>query len=210
MKKSKKETAEDQPKEAEVLSASDKVLLKKCESTIASSEKNYIAVGEALTEISRRRLYKGTYTSFDNYCDEKWGFSGSHAHRLIDAFEVVEKLRVGNVSEDDLPRNEYQVRLLYEGRKAKNRVMTWKKILKLAEKEKTAHGVTSSLILSVLDNKGEKSPKLEKKAKISKTAPDAVAKALRLVENARKDVDQNRKRDWKVFLTELEELLKQL
>jgi len=210
MSKPKKEEAEIQSEETVDLTKSEQRLLQKYESAIESSQKNYIAVGEALTEISRRRLYKGTYTSFDKYCDEKWGFSGSHAHRLMDAFEVVEKLRAGNVSEDDLPRNEYQVRLLYEGRKAKNRVMTWKKILKLAEKEKTAHGVTSSLILSVLDNKGEKSPKLEKKAKISKTAPDAVAKALRLVENARKDVDQNRKRDWKVFLIELEELLKQL
>jgi len=208
MSQPKKEEAEIQSEEAEVLTKSEQQLLQKYESAIESSQKNYIAVGQALTEINRQRLHKGTHKSFDKYCDEKWGFSGSHAHRLIVAFEVVEKLRAGKVGEENLPRNEYQVRLLYEGRKAKNRVMTWKKILKMAEK--TTHGITSSLIIEVLDNKGEKSSKVEKKAKSSKVIPEPVTKALKLVETARKDVDQNRPRDWKVFLDDLEELLKQL
>lgn len=208
MKKSKKEEAEIQSEEAKPLTKSEQQLLQKYESAIESSQKNYIAVGEALTEINRHRLHKGTHTSFDKYCDEKWGFSGSHAHRLIGAFEVVEKLRAGNISEENLPRNEYQARLLLEGREAKHRVRTWNKILKLAEK--TASGITSSLIIEVLDNKGEKSSKVEKETKSSKAVPEPVVKALKLVEDARKDVDQDRKRDWKVFLNDLEELLKQL
>jgi len=69
----------------------------------------FIDVGNALLEIRDSRLYKASYSTFEDYCKERWGWERRHAYRLIDAAQVV-----SNVSNwtQILPTTESQARPL--------------------------------------------------------------------------------------------------
>lgn len=83
--------------------------LTECEAIIQDGMTTFLAVGNALVRIRDEQLYLGGgYTSFDQYCRERWDMSGSHAYRLIDASETVRELPPGT----PLPANEAQAREL--------------------------------------------------------------------------------------------------
>lgn len=52
----------------------------------------FLDVGEALLTVRDARLYRASHASFEAYCEERWGWSKSHANRLISAFEVQQQL----------------------------------------------------------------------------------------------------------------------
>jgi hypothetical protein len=79
--------------------------LETLERVIESGLRTFVEVGEALMEIRDQRLYQDA--TFEDYCRERWGFSRIHAHRLMDAAEVVRVLPAGNT-----PANEAQAREL--------------------------------------------------------------------------------------------------
>jgi hypothetical protein len=82
--------------------------LKECESVIERGLKTFYTVGNALAEIRESRLYRISYSTFEDYCRERWQMSRFYAHRLIDAAQVVENLLpMGNV-----PNSERQAREL--------------------------------------------------------------------------------------------------
>lgn len=48
----------------------------------------------ALKRIHDRKLYKVSgYSSFEAYAERRWGYSKTHAHRLIDHAKIVERLK---------------------------------------------------------------------------------------------------------------------
>jgi hypothetical protein len=49
-------------------------------------------VAEALLEIRDQRLFRAQYSTFEDYCREKWGMTRRHADRLLLANAVVENL----------------------------------------------------------------------------------------------------------------------
>jgi hypothetical protein len=49
-------------------------------------------IGEALAAIRNERLYRTTHSTFDTYCQERWGITPQHANRQIAAAEVVAAL----------------------------------------------------------------------------------------------------------------------
>ncbi|HEY2681548.1 MAG TPA: hypothetical protein VGI59_09535 [Candidatus Udaeobacter sp.] len=57
--------------------------LAECEEVIARGLNSFIEVGNALLRIREERLYKEKYSSFEDYCEERWKISKSHANRLI-------------------------------------------------------------------------------------------------------------------------------
>lgn len=63
------------------------------EQMIERDKDAFIRVGKALAEIRDRKLYRKDYKDFNLYCERRWGFSGSHAYRTIDAAVAVEELR---------------------------------------------------------------------------------------------------------------------
>ncbi len=74
--------------------------------------------------IKEKKLYKGVYSTYEKYCQKRWGFSPQHANRLIKAATVVEKIEsepIGSV----LPQSEGQARALS---KSENPANDWKKI----------------------------------------------------------------------------------
>ena len=48
--------------------------------------------GNALLEIRDSRLYRTSYGTFEDYCQEKWSFNSSRARQLIAAAETVANL----------------------------------------------------------------------------------------------------------------------
>ena len=58
------------------------------EKLIAKGQKTFVEVGLALAEIRDLRLYKREYSSFEEYCRKKWGWTRQHAYRLIEAAPV--------------------------------------------------------------------------------------------------------------------------
>lgn len=66
--------------------------LEACESIIEAGRQSFLDVADALATIREKQLYKERYSSFGQYCDERWGFSKTHAYRLIKAAEVIDSL----------------------------------------------------------------------------------------------------------------------
>ena len=96
-------------READVLSTSEERSLADLETIIERGLATFVAVGTALLDIRRDRLYRETHETFEAYCRERWGFSRIQAHRLIAASEVITALPIGNTI---LPQNEAQAREL--------------------------------------------------------------------------------------------------
>lgn len=94
------------------------------EAVIEGGLQTFVLVGGALMEIRDQQLYKNSYSNFETYCIERWGFARSHAYRLMNAAEVVRQLSpIG----DSLPENEAQARVLVSIPEAA-RAITWQTI----------------------------------------------------------------------------------
>lgn len=61
------------------------------EQIIEKGQKTFIEVGMALREIRDNRLYKKNYSSFEEYCQTRWGWSRSNAYNYMQASEYIEK-----------------------------------------------------------------------------------------------------------------------
>ena len=71
-----------------VMSIRETQRLAELEKTIGRGQKTFVEVGLALAEIRDLRLYKREYSSFEEYCRKKWGWTRQHAYRLIEAAPV--------------------------------------------------------------------------------------------------------------------------
>jgi hypothetical protein len=105
--------------------------LTRYEDTISKGWDTFIAVGQALTHIRDKGLYRAEFHSFETYCRHKWHYRRAHAYRLIGAAEVIQVLSpIGDIS---LPRNEAQVRPLL-GLKPDELQTVWRNVLAMAGK----------------------------------------------------------------------------
>jgi hypothetical protein len=84
--------------------------LELCETAIDALRLAFWAAGKALQIIRDGRLYRGTHTSFDAYCLERWQMTRQQADRLIRAWPVAEALAAAPLDTPTL--NESQVRPL--------------------------------------------------------------------------------------------------
>jgi hypothetical protein len=62
------------------------------EKIIEKGQLTFVEVGEALTEIRDKKLYRCDYKSFEDYCQEKWGWSRNRGLQMIQAAETVAEL----------------------------------------------------------------------------------------------------------------------
>lgn len=79
------------------------------EETITRGMHTFVEVGNALAEIRDGRLYREYYSTFEDYCRERWEMSKTQANRLIGSACVVESLTPIGVI---LPATESQARPL--------------------------------------------------------------------------------------------------
>lgn len=76
---------------SEALTPAESVRLVELERVIERGKTTFVEVGKALEEIRDQKLYKPKQT-FEEYCQERWGFTRMHASRLIMAAGVVENV----------------------------------------------------------------------------------------------------------------------
>lgn len=82
--------------------------LSECESRIA---RGWTEMATALLRIRDEKLYREGYKTFQEYCEVRWGYKKSHAHRLMSAAETLQRLErspIGVIA----PQNEAQIRPL--------------------------------------------------------------------------------------------------
>lgn len=82
--------------------------LRHAEHIIEAGLQTFVEVGKALAGIRDARLYRETHATFEDYCDERWGFTDRRARQMIDAAEVVAKFPTGTI----VPTTESQAREL--------------------------------------------------------------------------------------------------
>jgi hypothetical protein len=100
------------------LSPEEKARLAACEATVQRGLHAFIEVGSALQTIRDQRLYRGTHTTFEAYCREKYRIERAHAYRLIDASAIA--LDVSD-SETPPPTKETHARALKKLPKAQRK-----------------------------------------------------------------------------------------
>jgi hypothetical protein len=77
---------------ADRLTAQERHTLDQCEASIDAYRRQYLRVAEALATIRDGRLYRGQYGTFEDYCEQRWGFSRRRGYQLIDAAAACEPL----------------------------------------------------------------------------------------------------------------------
>lgn len=91
------------------LNPAAQVALASCEQRIERGLKTFIDVGQALAEIRDSRLYKGTHATFEDYCQQRWGFSRQRAQQFTAAAELATTIVDTGLPS---PTNEGQARAL--------------------------------------------------------------------------------------------------
>lgn len=94
---------------ANKLTAKERKNLATLEEVIEAGLGTFSRVGRALLQIRDCRLYRGSFESFDAYCQERWEFSRQRAHQLITAASTAEEL---STIVDTPPAREAHVRPL--------------------------------------------------------------------------------------------------
>jgi hypothetical protein len=62
------------------------------EKVIHEGQLAYVEVGKALQEIQKKKLYKGKYNTFEEYCEKRWGFSREAAYNYMGSADVAENV----------------------------------------------------------------------------------------------------------------------
>lgn len=83
--------------------------LAKHEEVIEKGLNTFIEVGMALLAIRDRRLYRDEYSTFEDYCRDRWNMSRRHSNHLIQSAQVIENL---GTMVPIIPANERQARPL--------------------------------------------------------------------------------------------------
>lgn len=110
---------------AHALTRQEQKAFKNLESIVATGWEAFVHVGNALSQIRDKQLYRTDFSTFEEYCHQRWHLGKAHAYRLIGAAEVIEDLSpIG----DKLPTHEFQVRPLL-GLSKEKRVHVWKQVI---------------------------------------------------------------------------------
>jgi hypothetical protein len=109
------------------LSVDERTEFQQLETVIHAGLQTFFEVGNALMEIRDRRLYRETHKTFEDYCNERWQFSGRRANQLIGAAQVTSDL--GTIV--PIPENEAQARPLTQ-LAPERRVEVWQRAVATA------------------------------------------------------------------------------
>jgi len=87
-------------------------------------------------EIQKDKLYEKKYGTFENYLNERWGFSEAHGYRLVDSCVLYQKLeaQTSPIGEVELPKNESQVRELLKLETLSEQNHVWNKVVDTGER----------------------------------------------------------------------------
>lgn len=157
------------------LSENEETKLVELEKTVSDGVTHFIEVGKALMEIRNQRLYRKTHTTFEDYCDEKWGFSRSEAYRQIQAAEVVSDLSITETA--DLPANASLTRSLSKLKSPDARRQAWGKARQVSPDSPVTAEVVKIAVDEIIHPSGERDVSPSKTKKKSKKKTKTMAKA---------------------------------
>lgn len=134
-------------------------------------ERAFYKAGCALKELRERKLYKSTHSSFEQYCEDRFGMRRRHPYRLIDAATVVDNIlqlcpnRTQNESDTKknkpiIPTSEWQIRSLTKLEPQQQREV-WIKAVKLAGNKAPSGKVVSELASEIKPKQNSVSVKLK-------------------------------------------------
>jgi hypothetical protein len=84
-----------EPPDTIPLTNAERTRLAELESGVERTLNSFLECGRALCEIRNKRLYRGQYGTWEDYCTRKWGLGYSRANDLIRSTEVAEHLLSG-------------------------------------------------------------------------------------------------------------------
>ena len=120
-----------------------------CNAVIEHGLQTFFDVGNALMVVRNDRLYREEYGTFEDYCQEKWGWTRQRANQLIASADVV-----ANLAEMTTivvkPTTESQARALTKLEPEKQRTV-WKDVVETAPKGK----VTAKHVQAVVEQHKE-------------------------------------------------------
>lgn len=103
------------------------------EMTIEDGLATFVLVGAALAMIREQRLYRETHNTFDEYCQERWGWTASRSRQLIGASDVVQSIE-SVTSGNGLPPTEKHARALVSV-PGEKRAEVWQQAVDTAPKD---------------------------------------------------------------------------
>ena len=121
------------------LSLTESSTLAECECVIECGLAAIFETGKALTKIRDLRLYRERYSTFEQYCAERWNISRPRAYQLIEASSVVENLST-IVDKPALPTRESHARPLVALQPEQQRV-AWGMALEESNGQPTANDI---------------------------------------------------------------------
>lgn len=124
-----------------VLSESEQTELARHEATIERGMKTFVEVGEALAGIRDSRLYRTEFDTFEDYCQQRWGFDRTRAQNFITAARVV--LEISN-TDTPAPTRESQARELAKV-PTSDRADVWRETVECTNGKPTAAAVKAVL-----------------------------------------------------------------
>jgi len=136
------------------------------EATIEHGMQTFVEVGLALMEIRDGRLYRAEFGTFEEYCQERWGWERRHAYRLIDAAAAVEN--VSNWTQNQVPANEAQARPLTSLPPAQQRE-AWERVLETAPNGKITAAIVTQAAQAIRQERTDQ-PRQERIEKIAQIA----------------------------------------
>lgn len=115
--------------------------LQECEDVIERGLNTFVDVGNALLEIRDSKLYRESYSTFEEYCQERWSFTDRRARMLMSAAETISNLQSGTVV-PFYPQTERQVRPL-TSLEPEEQIEAWQRVI-----EKAPEGrITAAIVL---------------------------------------------------------------
>lgn len=150
------------------LSSTEKLKLVDLELVIERGLQTFVEVGAALSIIREQKLYREEHGTFEEYCQERWGWTRQRSAQLIAASETVGIL---STTVDTLPANEAQAREIGKVPE-EQRTEVWQEAVETAPKnEDGTPKLTASHVRDTVDRhvvRPTKVPRLPDKPK-SKT-----------------------------------------
>jgi len=115
------------------LTTTEKRLLESYEYIIGVGLNCYETVGQTLSEISDKRLYRAKHKTFKDYCKVRWQMGRAHAYRLMNAARFLALLKDDGDGKIPLPAHESLVRPIIDGLRESRWIKAWKQALKSAK-----------------------------------------------------------------------------
>lgn len=146
------------------------------EATIERGMQTFVEVGLALMEIRDDRLYRAEFGTFEEYCQERWGWGRNYINKLIASAEVVENL--GTIV-PKLPATESQARPLAALPPAQQRE-AWERVLETAPNGKITAAIVTQAAKEIRQERTEqrRQERIEKIVQIAQGNSDLAETAV--------------------------------